>query len=70
MLRRCGLGMRVAAIVLIFVGFAQGQGETTSAIVGSVVDPAGAAIPGATVTVTNVENGLKRSVKTDDCRTV
>ena len=42
------------------------QGETTSAIVGSVTDPAGAAIPGATVTVTNVENGLKRSVKTDD----
>jgi len=42
------------------------QGETTSAIVGSVTDPTGAAIPGATVTVTNVENGLKRSVKTDD----
>ena len=42
------------------------QGETTSAIVGSVADPSGAAIPGATVIVTNVENGLKRSVKTDD----
>jgi hypothetical protein len=40
------------------------QGETTSAIVGSVTDPTGAAIPGATVTVTNIENGLKRSVKT------
>src|SRR6202051_5324236 len=45
---------------------ARAQGETTSAIVGSVTDPAGAAIPGATVTVTSVENGLKRSVKTDD----
>jgi hypothetical protein len=54
------------AIVLIFVNLAQGQGETTSAIVGSVVDPAGAAIPGAIVSVTNVENGLKRSMKTDD----
>src|SRR5260370_10080406 len=42
------------------------QGETTSAIVGSVIDPTGAAIFGATVTVTNVENGLKRFVKTDD----
>jgi hypothetical protein len=42
------------------------QGETTSAIVGSVIDLSGAAIPGATVTVTNIENGLKRSVKTDD----
>src|SRR5712691_4055580 len=42
------------------------QGETTSAIAGSVTDPTGAAIPGAVVIVTNVENGLKRSVKTDD----
>src|SRR6202049_4771684 len=45
---------------------AMAQGETTSAIVGSVSDPVGAAIPGATVTVTSIENGLKRSVKTDD----
>ncbi len=42
------------------------QGETTSAIVGSVTDPTGAGIPGATVTITSIENGLKRSVKTDD----
>ena len=63
---RSGYWIWVAAIVLILVKFAQGQGETTSAIVGSVVDPAGAAISGAMVTVTNLENGLKRSVKTDD----
>src|SRR6202142_1061334 len=55
-----------AAIVLTFAEFAQAQGETTSAIVGSVVDQTSAAISGAVVTVTNVENGLKRSVKTDD----
>src|SRR5580700_6340273 len=54
------------AIVLIFVKLAHGQGETTSAIVGSVVDQSSAAISGAIVTVTNVENGLKRSVKTDE----
>ncbi len=42
------------------------QGETTSAIVGLVADPAGGAIPGATMTITNIGNGLKRSVKTDD----
>ena len=45
---------------------AMGQGETTSAVVGSVTDPAGAAIPGATVTVTSNENGLKRTVHTDE----
>ena len=66
MLLRCGYWIWVAAVVLISVKFAQGQGETTSAIVGSVTDPAGAAIPGATVTVANIENGLKRSVTTDD----
>ena len=64
--RRSEYWVWAAAIVLLFVKLAQGQGETTSAIVGSVVDPAGAAISGAIVTVTNVENGLKRSVKTDD----
>ena len=42
------------------------QGETTSAIAGSVTDPAGAAIAGATVTIVSAENGLKRAVKTDD----
>ncbi len=44
---------------------AMAQGETTSAIAGSAADPSGAAIPGATVTVTSVENGMKRSVRTD-----
>jgi hypothetical protein len=42
-----------------------GQGETTSAIVGSVVDPAEGAIAGAAVTLTSADNGMKRSVKTD-----
>ncbi len=42
------------------------QGETTSAIVGQVSDPSDAAVPGATVTITNKETGLKRIAKTDD----
>jgi hypothetical protein len=54
------------AIVLMARSLAMAQGETTSAIAGSVTDPMNAAIPGANVTVTNVENGLKRSLETDD----
>jgi hypothetical protein len=42
------------------------QGETTSAIVGQVNDPTNAAVPGATVTITNQDTGLKRAAKTDE----
>src|SRR5271170_40874 len=42
------------------------QGETTSAIVGQVTDRTGAAIPGATVAVTNRATALQRSSKTDN----
>jgi Carboxypeptidase regulatory-like domain len=41
------------------------QGETTSAIVGRVADPSGAAIPGAVITVTHRATGFTRSLKTD-----
>jgi len=41
------------------------QGETTSAIVGQVSDASGATVPGANVTVTNKDTGLKRNARTD-----
>lgn len=58
--------MALLVLTLAWVTPAAGQGETTSAIAGSVTDPDGAAVPEATVTLTSVENGMKRSVKTDD----
>jgi len=42
------------------------QGQTTSAIVGQVTDATNAAIPNATVTITNRETALQRTAKTDD----
>ncbi len=41
------------------------QGETTSAISGEIKDPTNAAVSDATVTITNTEAGLQRSMKTD-----
>jgi len=52
--------------VVIFPVRSLGQGETTSAIVGQVTDSTSAALPGATVTITNRDTGLRRSAKTDD----
>src|SRR6202451_1421363 len=60
-------------LVLILAGVtsltpsqAMAQGETTSAIVGQVRDTTNAVVPGVTVSITNLETGLRRSAKTDD----
>ena len=55
-----------ALSIILLPGKAFPQGETTSAIVGQVTDATNAAIPGATVTITNRETALQRSAKTDD----
>ena len=53
--------LRIALVAVILVlGLSQGANaqEITGGIVGTVKDAAGAAVPGATVTVTNKETGL------------
>jgi len=60
-------GLTLAAFSLaLFPAETLAQGETTSAIVGHVTDATDAAIPGAMVTITNRETGLRRSAKTDE----
>jgi hypothetical protein len=57
------LGLTVACLLPVK---SLAQGETTSAIVGQVRDASDAVVPGANVTITNRETGLKRSARTDD----
>jgi len=63
--RRLRLVLLVVAVAVLSVQ-ALGQGETTSAIVGQVTDVTGAVVPGSTVTITNHDTGMKRSVRSDD----
>src|SRR6202789_2979672 len=56
----------LAVIASVLPPEAVAQGETTSAIVGQVRDTTNAVVPGATVAITNLETGLRRSAKTDD----
>jgi len=63
-----------ALLVIILVGLAgsgllaYGQG-TSASLTGNVTDPSGAAVAGATVTITNTGTGLTQSVKTDSVGT-
>ena len=60
------LAFVVLTVACLFPAKAPAQGETTNAIVGQVRDTTNAVVPGATVTITNHETGLKRSARTDD----
>jgi hypothetical protein len=60
---RALLGIAVLCLLSVH---ALGQGETTSAIQGQARDSTGAVVSGATVTITSLDTGSKRSVKTDE----
>src|SRR3979490_1620587 len=51
---------------LVCAGISHAQGANTATLAGTVVDPSGAAIKGARVTVTNAATGATRTAVTDD----
>src|ERR1700682_5293076 len=61
-------GIRVLGIVCLVLAVAVPliSQTTTGRILGTVRDQTGAALPAATVTVTDVERGLTRTVTADD----
>ncbi len=65
MTRATNFAFLIVTVACLLPAKALAQGETTSAIVGQVSDAANAALPGATVTITNRETGARRRVKTD-----
>ncbi len=66
MARAANFAFLLLTVACLLQTKALAQGETTSAIVGQVRDTTYAVVPGATVTITNHETGLKRSARTDD----
>nr|MCU0248513.1 carboxypeptidase-like regulatory domain-containing protein [Bryobacter sp.] len=54
---------RVRFALLLICGL-PGYGQSTSTLTGQVMDTTGAAIPGAKVTITAVETGVKRVTAT------
>ncbi|MBI4483074.1 MAG: carboxypeptidase regulatory-like domain-containing protein [Acidobacteria bacterium] len=54
----------LACLLLLFSAAPRGHGDAS--IQGIISDPSGAVIPGVTVTITNQETGVSRSLQTDE----
>src|SRR5580658_4379838 len=65
MLAHSPTGGALLALLVSSPGLLLPQGETTSAIVGTILDPSGAGIGGATVTIVSIDAGSKRTTRTD-----
>ncbi|HEY2931327.1 MAG TPA: TonB-dependent receptor [Acidobacteriota bacterium] len=58
--------LSLAILALLGCAAALNAQVTTGTILGTVADPSGAVIPGASVTATHVETGISRATVTDD----
>lgn len=59
-------GLICCCLIFVGIGTVSAQSTATAELRGRVLDPAGAAVPGATVTARDDSKGLTRTVQTDD----
>src|SRR5207245_1349438 len=65
--RRCGLRVCLSAFILVLAIVANARADVTRFdLSGTVVDGTGGVLPGASVTLKNVDTGFVRSTVTDD----
>src|SRR5436190_24081298 len=57
--------MRFSGVTVVLLATSGLFGQSLSAVQGQVTDPSGAAVPGATISVTNTATGVSQSTKTD-----
>ena len=62
-LKRCDLRLVALLVVVVLLFVAQGMAQEAT-IVGTVTDPSGAAVPNVSITVTNLDKGLTRTLTT------
>ena len=60
------LSLGAFVVLMLFCGSALGQGQGSSSLRGSIKDPQGAVVAGATVTVTNPETNFTRTTTSND----
>src|SRR5580704_12491047 len=52
----------LAAYLFLFPGFAMGQARTEGQLTGTIVDPSGAGVPGAILTLSEPSTGFSKTV--------
>src|SRR5579871_3064827 len=62
-LKRCDLRLVALLVVVVLLFVAQGLAQEAT-IVGTVTDPSGAAVPNVSITVTNTDTGITRTLTT------
>jgi hypothetical protein len=65
-LRFAQTSLRLIAVLAVFAAAAFAQGAGSATITGTLRDPSGAVVPGASVAILNVDTGIARAIQSND----